>query len=201
MGQYLSDALHRLASEFGQVPVEGELVVQNLVGLNLDICHSSPRRQITCEKTTSKGLGPTKNTLSQCFPAWSLSMQAQLGRDQGCDHYGVMPYNTDRPKRPDMCTIMKHSAITCSLALSATQRLMNHDARVGQGVPLALDTTVFYFMTSTTTKIPFINITLTSGLPSEIMSLALLHSCATRQTSGAALRQSCTLRRLTCKSS
>ena len=40
-----------------------------------------------------------------------------------------------------MAQVMVHcNSLTCGLALRSTERLMNHDARVGQRVALALET-------------------------------------------------------------
>ena len=38
VGHYLGDPLHGLAGELSQIPVEGQLVVQDLIGLNLNVC-------------------------------------------------------------------------------------------------------------------------------------------------------------------
>lgn len=61
---YLGDALHGLASELGQVPIEGELVVQDLIGLDFNIYTA---HQWPTEQQHSLDLGDTLHCTGDCI--------------------------------------------------------------------------------------------------------------------------------------
>jgi hypothetical protein len=164
----LRDALHALAGELRQVAVERQLVVQDLVGLDLDIC-AARGLTVSVSQTWAAPALPTRlrtawayhsgvpgTAATSCNPDLLTRSDARCGRLR---HTRVTPCTAHAPRppphgrtpqqqttadNPPPCAVrlehphMSDSKRTGGLALRAAQRLVDHDARVGERVALAL---------------------------------------------------------------